>query len=172
MHIALTQYVKLIAPVLLFYKVLQTKLIHFDKPEYFIPNIKVYKQFLVQGIPSSLNMLTMAIGSLILTYFVSHYGMYAVAGFGIGYRVEQLMLLPALGLSTAVLALVSNNFGAKKYDRVQETFKTALKYGFIISTVGIVILTILMVFLLILKHIRERKLFLFPILWFKMAMPF
>ena len=127
----------------MFYKVLQTKLIHFEKLEYFMPNIKVYKQFLVQGIPSSLNMLTMAIGSLILTYFVSHYGMYAVAGFGIGYRVEQLMLLPALGLSTAVLALISNNFGAKKYDRVQKTFTTALKYGFMISTVGIAILTIL-----------------------------
>ena len=47
----------------------------------------------------------MAVGSLILTYFVSHYGMYAVAGYGIGFRVEQLMLLPALGLSTAVLTL-------------------------------------------------------------------
>ncbi len=138
-----TVFIQIINMFYMLYKVLQTKLIHFDKPEYFIPNIKVYKQFLVQGIPSSLNMLTMAIGSLILTYFVSHYGMYAVAGFGIGYRVEQLMLLPTLGLSTAVLALVSNNFGAKKYDRVQETFITALKYGFIISTVGIVILTIL-----------------------------
>ena len=127
----------------LFYKVLQTKLIHFEKLKYFIPNIRIYKQFLLQGIPSSLNMLTMAIGSLILTYFVSHYGVFAVAGYGIGYRVEQLMLLPALGLSTAVLALVSNNFGAKKYERVIETMKVSLKYGFIISTVGIVTLTLL-----------------------------
>jgi len=53
------------------------------------------------------------------------------------------MLLPALGLSTAVLALVSNNFGAKRYDRVIEIFTTALKYGFIISTIGIITLTIL-----------------------------
>ena len=127
----------------LLYKVLQTKLIHFEKPEYFIPNLRVYKQFLFQGLPASLNMLTMAIGSLILTYFVSHYGMQAVAGYGIGYRVEQLMLLPALGISTAVLTLVSNNFGAKKYDRVMETVKTALKYGFIVATVGIIVLTIL-----------------------------
>lgn len=127
----------------LFYKVLQTKLIHFEKLEYFIPNLRIYKQFVIQGIPSSLNMLTMAVGSLILTYFVSHYGMYAVAGYGIGYRVEQLMLLPALGLSTAVLALVSNNYGAKKYDRVIETLKVSIKYGFIISTIGIISLTLL-----------------------------
>lgn len=138
-----TVLIQIINMFYLFYKVLQTKLIHFEKLEYFIPNIKVYKQFLVQGIPSSLNMLTMAIGSLILTYFVSHYGVNAVAGYGIGYRVEQLMLLPALGLSTAVLALVSNNYGAKKYDRVIETMKISLKYGFIISTIGIITLTLL-----------------------------
>lgn len=138
-----TVLIQIINMFYLFYKVLQTKLIHFEKLEYFIPNLRIYKQFVIQGIPSSLNMLTMAIGSLILTYFVSHYGMYAVAGYGIGYRVEQLMLLPALGLSTAVLALVSNNYGAKKYDRVIETLKISLKYGFIISTIGIISLTLL-----------------------------
>ena len=138
-----TVLIQIINMFYLFYKVLQTKLIHFEKLEYFVPNIRIYKQFLAQGIPSSLNMLTMAIGSLILTYFVSHYGVNAIAGYGIGYRVEQLMLLPALGLSTAVLALVSNNYGAKKYDRVIETMKVSLKYGFIISTVGIIILTLL-----------------------------
>jgi putative MATE family efflux protein len=127
----------------MFYKVLQTKIIHFEKVEYFLPNLRVYKLFLNQGLPISLSMLTMAFGSLILTYFVSHYGMQAVAGYGIGYRVEQLMLLPALGLNTAVLTLVSNNFGAKKYDRVIEILKTSLKYGFVISTVGIIILTVL-----------------------------
>lgn len=138
-----TVLIQIINMFYLFYKVLQTKLIHFDKVEYFIPNLRIYKLFFTHGIPSSLNMLTMAIGSLILTYFVSHYGIYAVAGYGIGYRVEQLMLLPALGLSTAVLALVSNNYGAKRYDRVIETLKVSLKYGFIISTIGIIVLTIL-----------------------------
>jgi putative MATE family efflux protein len=127
----------------LLYKVLQTKLVHFEKLEYFMPNLRIYKLFATQGLPASLNMLTMSIGSLILTYFVSHYGVQAVAGYGIGYRVEQLMLLPALGLNTAVLTLVSNNFGAKKYDRVIETLKVSIKYGFIISTIGIISLTIL-----------------------------
>jgi putative MATE family efflux protein len=138
-----TVLIQIINMFYLLYKVLQTKLIHFEKLEYFIPNVRVYKLFIIQGLPASLNMLTMAIGSLILTYFVSHYGVEAVAGYGIGYRVEQLMLLPALGLSTAVLTLVSNNFGAKKYDRVIETLKVSLKYGFIISTIGIITLTIL-----------------------------
>lgn len=118
-------------------KVLETKLIHFNKLIYFVPNLRIYKTIFNQGFPASLNMLTMAIGSIILMYYVSTYGVEAVAGYGIGFRVEQIMLLPALGLSTATLAIVSNNFGAKKYDRVVETLYTALKYGFFISIFGI-----------------------------------
>ena len=137
-----TVLIQLINALYMFYKVYQTKLIHFENIKYFFPHKKIYKDLIVQGIPSSMNMLIMALGSIILMYFVSLYGVKAVAGYGIGFRVEQLMLLPALGLSSAVLSIVSNNFGAKKYDRVQETLNKALKYGFYISTFGIAFLYI------------------------------
>lgn len=123
--------------VYLGYKVLQTKLIHFERLDYFLPHKKLYMNILKQGLPASLNMFAMAIGSLLVIYFVSHYGIFAVAGYGIGFRVEQLMLLPALGLSTSVLSLVSNNFGAKRYDRVKDTLHYALKYGFYICLFGV-----------------------------------
>ncbi len=133
---------QIISNIYLLKKVLDTKLIHFENIKYFMPHKKIYKDLVVQGIPSSMNMLIMAFGSLILMYFVSLYGVKAVAGYGVGFRVEQLMLLPALGLSSAVLSIISNNFGAKRYDRVQETLNKALKYGFIISTIGITFLYI------------------------------
>jgi len=123
-------------------KVLETKLIHFDRLVYFLPNVRIYKTIFNQGYPASLNMLTMAIGSLILMYYVSTYGYEAVAGYGIGFRVEQLMLLPALGISTAALSIISNNFGAKRYDRVVETLNTALKYGFMVSLFGVIFLNL------------------------------
>lgn len=137
-----TVLIQLINALYLLKKVMDTKLVHFEKINYFFPHKKVYKEMITQGIPSSMNMLIMSIGSLILMYFVSLYGVKAVAGYGIGFRVEQIMLLPALGLSSAVLSLVSNNYGARKYDRVQETVNKALKYGFIIATFGIVFLYI------------------------------
>ena len=137
-----TVLIQLVNALYMFYKVYQTKLVHFENVKYFFPHLKIYKEFFIQGIPSSMNMLIMALGSIILMYFVSLYGVKAVAGYGIGFRVEQLMLLPALGLSSAVLSIVSNNFGAKKYGRVQETLNTALKYGFYISTFGIIFLYI------------------------------
>ena len=137
-----TVLIQIINIVYMLIKVMQTKLINFENIKYFMPHKKMYKELITQGIPSSMNMLIMAIGSIILMYFVSLYGVKAVAGYGVGFRVEQLMLLPALGLSSAVLSIVSNNYGAKRFDRVQETLKTALKYGFMISTFGIVFLYI------------------------------
>ncbi len=137
-----TVLIQVLTNIYMLKKVLNTKLIHFENIKYFLPHKRIYKDLIHQGTPSSMNMLIMSIGSIILMYFVSLYGVKAVAGYGIGFRVEQIMLLPALGLSSAVLSIVSNNFGAKKYDRVQETVTKALKYGFMLSSFGIAFLYI------------------------------
>lgn len=137
-----TVLIQILNSIYMLKKVLDTKLVHFENMKYFLPHLKIYKDLILQGVPSSMNMLIMSIGSLILMYFVSLYGVNAVAGYGVGFRVEQLMLLPALGLSSAVLSIISNNYGAKKYDRVKETLNKSLKYGFYISTFGIAFLYI------------------------------
>ncbi|MDQ7059681.1 MAG: MATE family efflux transporter [Sulfurimonas sp.] len=107
-----------------------------------LPNFKAYKHLAVQAIPSSLNMFLMSFGSIITIYFVSFYGVNAVAAFGIGYRVEQIILLPMLGLNTAVMTIVSNNFGAKNFSRIQEVISRSLKYGYIMSAIGVLLIAV------------------------------
>ena len=41
-------------------------------------------------------------------------------------------LLPVLGLNTAIISIIGQNFGAKNFLRVQESHFTAVKYGFIL----------------------------------------
>ena len=106
----------------------------------FMPDKESAKIIFAQSLPAGLNMLMISFGSLMALYFVTHYGYKAVAGYGIGYRVEQLLLLPALGISSATLSLVSNNMGAKRVDRVRESLFTALKYGYSIAFFGVIIL--------------------------------
>lgn len=143
-----TVLIQIINMCYLAYKVHQLEVIDFLNFRYYLPHLHIYKTFIIQGVPNSLNMLTMAIGSILMTYFVSHYGMEAVAAFGIGYRVEQIMLMPSLGLSTAALTLVANNYGAKKYERVKEVLMTTLKYGFTISAFGVVFLYLTATFII------------------------
>jgi putative MATE family efflux protein len=82
-----------------------------------------------QAIPAALNMLTVALGIFVITGFISHFGKEAVAAYGIATRIEQLMLLPIMGLNTAVLSLVGQNNGAGLAHRVRESWQTCIKLG-------------------------------------------
>lgn len=126
----------------LLFKSVQTGLIDFTCKAHFYPHARIYKTFFAQATPPGLNMLMMSFGSLIALHFVTTYGYQAVAGYGIGFRVEQLMLLPILGISSAVLSLVSNNMGAGNYERVRQTLFYALKYGYSLSLMGMIIVWI------------------------------
>lgn len=125
----------------IFSKFYQTQFFYFRSFFSHLPNLRAYKDLLKQAIPASLNMFLMSLGTMVISYFVSEYGYKAVAAFGIGYRVEQIILLPMLGLNIAVSTIVANNFGAKNFDRIDEVIKKSLLYGYIMSGIGVVFLT-------------------------------
>lgn len=120
----------------LFYKLQKTKLYAGFKEYSF--DLSVIKELLKQGFPPSMNMFMMAFGMYIITYYVAPYGSEAVAAFGIGMRIEQIFLMPVIGLSVATLAIVSQNNGAKMYERIQPTLNMALLGGFAISGIGVI----------------------------------
>ena len=105
-----------------------------------IPNLEVIKSILSQGIPASIGMMMIAIGSYILIFFVGFYGYEAIAGYTSAGRYEQLFFLPLLGLSTAVVSIVGQNFGANQLIRVIETYNKGILIGVsILTLLGIVI---------------------------------
>jgi putative MATE family efflux protein len=96
---------------------------------HFQPAAKEIGQLLTQAVPAGFNMLTVAAGIFVIQSFVARYGDAPVAGYGIATRVEQMLLLPAMGLNYAVLTLVAQNFGAQRFDRIRQTWHTTLRYG-------------------------------------------
>ena len=104
----------------------------------FIPVRKYYSALFGQGFPASLNMLTVAIGIFVITYFASKFGKEAVAAYGIATRIEQIALLPTIGLNIAALTLAGQNMGAGFPGRVLESWKLNIRYGLMIILVGIV----------------------------------
>ncbi|MDX9800992.1 MAG: MATE family efflux transporter [Spirochaetia bacterium] len=104
--------------------------------KYFIPKISYIKEILAQSIPSVLNMMSVALGFFVVNYFLNKYGgRKALAAYAIGLRIEQIALLPALGLNTALLAVIGQNCGAGKIERVKRAFKTALVFGALLMAV-------------------------------------
>ena len=95
------------------------------------------REILTQGLPPSINMFMIAFGMYIITYFIAPFGKEAVAGLGIGMRIEQIFLLPVIGISVATLAIISQNNGAQRYERIRPTIRLTILYGWMISTVGV-----------------------------------
>jgi len=123
-------------------KVYEAGLLSVTRIRSVLPQAKLFRDIAQQGLPAGFNMLTIAVGIFVITYYIGRFGQDAVAAYGVGMRIEQLVLLPPLGLHIATLALVAQNFGAQKYDRVRETVKTALLYGGILTGAGTVLLLV------------------------------
>lgn len=101
-------------------------------------DMQIITSFFKQGIPPTFNMMLMALGMFLITYYVAPFGQHVVAAYGIAIRIEQIILLPSIGINVAVLALVSQNNGAKLYERVREIVSYAQKIGFILWLIGII----------------------------------
>lgn len=98
------------------------------------------RQILHQGLPNIIDLNSVSIGYFVLTYFVSRFGQNAVAALGIASRIEQVVLLPLIGLDVATLSLIAQNNGAQLAERVGAIFTTSWRYGLLIMSVGCLIL--------------------------------
>lgn len=96
-----------------------------------------------QVFPASFNMLTIVLGGFITVSLIGRFGSEHVAGYSVGLRLEQVLLLPALGLNSAVMALAGQNYGAGLMSRVEETYRVALRSGFVMALVSMPIMVFL-----------------------------
>jgi putative MATE family efflux protein len=88
------------------------------------PRFALWRDMLKIGLPAGAEFAFMAV-YLMLVYAVSRpFGAAAQAGFGIGMRIIQACFLPVVALGFAVSPVAGQNFGARKADRVRETFRT------------------------------------------------
>ncbi|MDD5287206.1 MAG: MATE family efflux transporter [Desulfuromonadaceae bacterium] len=102
------------------------------------PRWSYFRELFKQGFPSAMNMMTISIGIFIITWYVGRFGEHAVAAYGIGTRIEQIALLPVMGLNISTIALTAQNYGAGKIDRIRETLRVSLVYGVMLSVTGTV----------------------------------
>ncbi len=96
-----------------------------------------WQALLKQVLPASFNTLTIVLGGFITVALIGQFGSNHVAGYTVGLRLEQLLLLPALGLNSAVMAIAGQNLGAGNSSRVAETYQTSLLIGLAMALVSI-----------------------------------
>ena len=123
---------QLVSFLIILFKVLKNERLRNITNEYLVPKFLFFKNIFFQSMPISVSICGYALAAAIIFTYVGQSGEYAVAGYGVGTRIEQVVLLPILGINTAIISIIAQNYGANNLVRIKETYFTAIKYAFII----------------------------------------
>ena len=123
---------QLVSFLVILFKVLKNERVRKITSEYLVPKFLFFKNIFFQSMPISVSICGYALAAAIIFTYVGQSGEYAVAGYGVGTRIEQVVLLPILGINTAIISIIAQNYGANNLVRIKETYFTAIKYAFII----------------------------------------
>ena len=103
------------------------------------PRLDTWKRMFNIGLPAGGELMLMFLVVGVIYWCIRDFGAAAQAGFGVGARVMQSIFLPAMAVAFAASPIAGQNFGARRADRVRETFRTAA----LVSTVIMAALTVI-----------------------------
>lgn len=78
------------------------------------------KQIVSNGLPAGVQNSVIAIANVVVQSNINSFGKLAVAGCGAYSKVEGFGFLPITCFSMALTTFISQNLGAKKYDRAKK----------------------------------------------------
>jgi len=117
---------------IIFIKVIGNSRIKKLATKYFLPKFIFFKNIFFQSMPIIVSICAYSFASAVVFIYVGQDGEYATAGYGAASRFEQILFLPVLGINTAIISIIAQNYGAMKFDRIRETFFIAIKYALFI----------------------------------------
>ncbi len=91
---------------------------HFDK--------KVIIEHLKIGLPMGFQSSIIAIGAVVVQMALNGLGPIAVASFAASMRVDSIAVMPMMSFGVAIAAYTAQNFGAKRFDRINDGVKKTI----------------------------------------------
>ena len=99
----------------------------------FTLDMEITKKIFLIGIPISFQMIVISLSGILIVSLVNTFGPEVTAAYGIGLRLDQLSMLPAMAIGMSVSSMASQNLGAQKYDRVKELFYLSVAASLLLS---------------------------------------
>ncbi len=94
-----------------------------------------YRELLVIGLPMALQSVITAIGGLIVIRCVNQYDISFLTGYTIAGKIYALLEIAASSYAVAVVAYVSQNYGAGEKDRIRSGVRISLLMGIITALI-------------------------------------
>ncbi|MCG8316620.1 MAG: MATE family efflux transporter [Pseudomonadales bacterium] len=88
-----------------------------------------WKPILNIGVPAGATNFMPPIAAGIITRLVAEHGDAAVAGFGVGSRIEAMALVVIMALSSTLTPFVGQNYGARQFHRIRKGMRIAISFS-------------------------------------------
>ena len=118
------------------WRIFQLKMMEGVQWSEFKPDIESYRAIFAQLLPASSAMVIMFVSGFVVQFALKGFGESAIAAYGVALRIEQILLLPVLGMTGALLPIAGQNFGAKEFERVRAALWFCWKLGFATTVVA------------------------------------
>lgn len=86
---------------------------------------------IILAIPASITNMLTPLASGILVAWIAPYGTHAVAAYGVGTRLEPLVLLVVMAFTSSLTPFVGQNHGAGEHKRIEEALLKCMQFVFI-----------------------------------------
>ena len=90
------------------------------------------------GIPSSLSMLIISFGQVVMNKILVNYSNEAVAAYQIVSRLDMLLFMPILGIAISLTTIVGMFYGAKEFDKLLSVVYYGINRAVLITSVSVV----------------------------------
>ena len=91
------------------------------------------------GIPSSLSMLIISFGQVVMNKILVNYSTEAVAAYQIVSRLDMLLSMPILGIAISLTTIVGMFYGAKEYKKLLSVVYYGINRAVIITTISVIL---------------------------------
>lgn len=119
-------------------------------------NLNKIKMITILGMPMSMQRVLFTLINIVLARIVGGFGADAIAAQKIGLQIESIIYMVIGGLNGAITGFVGQNYGAKKYERINKGYNTATVIG-IIYALFVTIVFIFMPEILVKLFVREEN---------------
>lgn len=87
---------------------------------------KIFKQFVIIALPSTLQQSFISIGIIIIQGVINNFGNDVMAGYAAGVKLNNLVITSFTTIGNGISNYTSQNIGAKKFERIRPGFKAGL----------------------------------------------
>jgi len=90
------------------------------------------------GIPSSLSMLIISFGQVVMNRILINYSNEAVAAYQVVSRLDMLIFIPILGIAISLTTIVGMFYGAQEFEKLKGIVSYGLRYATILTVLLVI----------------------------------